>query len=794
MSHLVKSALLGGVALLALVPQSSFAQDASDTGADASAEYRGPMLDEIVVVAQKRAEDAQDVPLSITALGGEDLKENNVNDVGALASFVPNMEVIVTPTINLISMRGLGSGYNKGFEQSVATLVDEVYYGRASYLSNGLLDLEVVEVLRGPQGTLFGKNSVAGALHFRTASPDYDWGVSGDVLYGERNELRVGGTLTGPIIEDRIAFRVAVQKHDRDGDMYNVTRDKYERNINNRNARAKLLFDVTDNLSLTWSASVATVDQDGPGYELVKIPSGPDGATPFMLEIMQTFEPQTNANGTDERVYSNAKGFVTREAYDSVLNAVLDIGEFTVTSITAVGQLDEDARFDADFSPIPFLELQNDEDYEFLSQELRVTSPLGDLEYVAGLHFFYNSMFNKQQLPVFLMADGPLAQVLDITVPGAGASLLPLLNPLLDPLGGPQEAERRIQTLDQESYSYAAFGQATWHVTETFAATVGARLTYEEKSVTAAARYIGLLATPLGEGVIFPAVQSGAETFTVERSRDELDISPKASVSWTPEIEWGIVDDFMLYGTAAVGYKGGGFSDAALNPEQLEFEEENSLTLEAGFKSTLLDGAGRANITYFHTTFDDLQVSSFNGVSFVTSNAASAVSQGVEFEFQFVPIWGLFIGVSGAYINASFDEFKSAPCPAEKDTDSGVCDLSGRPLSSAPKWNGTVSVNYDRQLFNMPFRVLAGVSAQLKTFEYFNTDLDPFNSRDASAYWRGRIGIKDVDDVWSFIIHGDNLSNIEDFVFTNDLPVFTGTHFGERMPLRSIAGEFRLTF
>ncbi len=372
--------------------------------------------------------------------------------------------------------------------------------------------------------------------------------------------------------------------------------------------------------------------------------------------------------------------------------------------------------------------------------------------------------------------------------------MLGALGPLLDPLGGAQEVERRTQILDQESYSYAAFGQATWHITEEFAATVGARMTFEEKSVIAAASYTGLLADIAGDGVIFPALQSGAETFSVEKTREEFDVSPKASVTWTPDIQWAFVDDFMLYGTAAVGYKGGGFSDAALNPTQLEFEEENSLTMEAGFKSTLFDGAGRANITYFHTKFDILQVSSFNGVSFVTSNAASAISQGVEFEFQFVPFWGLFIGVSGAYINATFDEFKTAPCPAEQESASGVCDLTGRPLASAPKWNGTISANYDKQLFNLPFRFVAGVSVQLKTFEYFNTDLDPFDSNDPLEYWRGRIGIKDVDEVWSFMIHGDNLSNVERFVFTNDVPVFTGTHFGERMPLRSIAGEFRLSF
>ncbi|MGB1088555.1 MAG: TonB-dependent receptor plug domain-containing protein, partial [Alphaproteobacteria bacterium] len=217
------------------------AAEATAPAPEAAQAPRRPQLDEIIVTAQKRAEDVQDVPLSVTAIGGEELKEKNMADLNTVAAYAPNLSVLATPTFNFIYMRGVGSDYNRGFEQSVGIIIDEVFYGRPSYVSNGLLDLAAVEVLRGPQGTLYGKNSAAGALHLITASPEPDWSFDADAKFGERQAKRFRAAFGGPLFSDELSFRMAYMQDFQEGDIINTTLGgREERNLDNENIRLKL--------------------------------------------------------------------------------------------------------------------------------------------------------------------------------------------------------------------------------------------------------------------------------------------------------------------------------------------------------------------------------------------------------------------------------------------------------------------------------------------------------------------------------------------------------------------------
>ena len=788
-----------------------------------------PKLDEIMVTAQKRAEDIQDVPLSVTAIGGEDIKEKNMSDLNDVATFAPNLSILATPTFNFIYMRGLGSGYNRGLEQSVATIIDEVYYGRPSYLSNGLLDLAAVEVLRGPQGTLFGKNSAAGALHLRTAQPEFEWGADVDATFGERGLRRFRGAVTGPIAGDDIAFRLAILNERQTGDIVNTSLDdRKERNLDNATYRGKLRWDHSANFANTLTLTYATVDQGGSGTQLTKVRAR-------HLAAMQVFDPQTTGDVYDDKTHQDFGGFVDRYTFDATLVTEWELKNgLLITNVANYAKLKEEVEFDADFSPIPFLILENDENYEQFSEELRFTSAPGEFEYVGGLYFFRNVVEANYNVTDFL----ELHEILGITGEGENTvcgylpqlSALPLINGTqlaaacqnfeidnaalgttfgqlakqrVDAEGQPV-SERSTTLFDQESNSFAVFGQGTWHATDRFSLTVGGRIAYEVKKVTidhglfnerTGIRGSGvpfdLSGNPNpnfvpGGSVTFPIIQAGNEDFTESRERTEFNFSPKVSAT----MQW--TDDIMSYVTIAQGYKGGGFNAQPLKPEDVEFEEEVSNTYEVGFKSEFLGGGARLNVSGFYTQFKDLQIAAFDGTGFVVTNAASATIKGIEYEWAFVPMFGIFFTGNGSLIDAKYDTFTTGPCSAE-NPGADVCDLSGRELTNAPKWQHQVGLTIDMPVFNL-VNFHAGMTASYQSVMWFATDLDPVDRRESGWLLGGRIGVRDLNDRWSAMIFVSNILDRLDLAGNNDVPTFVGSHFGGRIPTTEIEGQLRIKF
>jgi len=789
-----------------------------------------PQLDEIIVTAQKRAQDVQDVPLSVTAIGGEAIKEKNMSDLNDVASQAPNLSILATPTFNFIYMRGVGSDYNRGFEQSVGIIIDEVFYGRPSYVSNGLLDLSSVEVLRGPQGTLYGKNSAAGALHLKTASPEPEWSFDGDALYGSNNHHRVRLAGGGPLFSDKLSFRLAFLDEEQDGDIENTSANgRMERNLDNQNFRAKVKWDITPSLNAQLTANYSTVDQGGSGTQLTR-------ARPRHLAAFRVFDPETAADVFDDKTHQDNEGFVEREVMDFTGKIEWDIGEHTLTSITNYAEFDELVNFDADFSPIPFITLDNNEFYDQFSQELRWTSAPGKFEWIAGLFLYQNNILATYDVDAFVT----LQEVLNLTGEGEiiafnalnsdpaarrdfieqsngneGAGQLAGLQTLArQTAAGTPLLERSATIFDQKTTSYAIFGQATWHITDTWSVTPGLRVGYEKKELFADHILTNFDPTGLGTGggpgvegngnptdtagnpqenfvpggaTTFPVIQGGNTDFTATREREEWNVGPKIStqVNWT--------EDMMTYITIAQGYKSGGFNAQPLNEEQLEYDEEVSIAYEAGIKSEWLEGAARLNISAFYTQFDDIQVSAFNGVSFVVSNAASATIQGVEWEALFVPFMGLFLTANGAFTEGTYDEFETGPCAAESGEDP-PCDLTGKQLSSIPEVQVTLNATFDDQIFNLPFRVHAGWTAVYASESFLTRDLDPVDVR--GAYWThaARIGIRGLDENWHIMGFVTNVLDVEELAGNNDVPTFRGSHFGGRIPTTEFEIEARYRF
>ncbi|MBD2860115.1 TonB-dependent receptor [Spongiibacter sp. KMU-158] len=774
-------------------------------------------LEEVVVTAQKREEDVQSVPLSVTAIGGDDIVDKNMGDMNEVANYVPNLDILAIPSFPSIYMRGLGSSYNRGFEQSVAILIDEVFYGRASYITQGLMDLSAIEVLRGPQGTLFGKNSSAGAIHFRTAQPEHEFGVNGDVLLGENNLQRYRVTATGPLTES-LTWRLALMSDQRDGSIDNTTTGIDEENRDTQGARLRLNWDATDSLSIGFTLNGGVVNQHGPGTQLI-------AARGRALAAMQAFDPQTDANAYDERNALDHPGMASRETWDSTVKVDWSLGGGMLTSISNYTWMDEDLSFDADFSPIPFLILDNDEDLRQFSQELRFTSAPGKFEYVAGLYYMHTDLSTTYDITEQLL----LTEILQVT--GEGERMICLQSPdpkscqdaVLDDAnsgalaaqtiqarlaleGGVSAVETSFTHFNQVTDSAALFGQANWHLTKHLTLTFGSRFNYEEKTLDVAHTLLnnrtgqtgnavlstgglplinyGLGPSPLG-ATIFPFIISGDTQFSAQRQRDDFNIIPKAS------LQYAFDDDVMSYITVARGYKSGGFNAQPVNDKQLEFDEEDALTYEVGLKSEWLSGAARLNLAAFRTEFDGLQVATFNGVSYVVGNAASATIQGLEYEAMLLTRYGILLGINGAYTDAYYDEFKNAPCDAEV-SNPPPCDLSGKRLRLVPELKTTLTAGYQGQPFGLPFQTILGFTASYSSDVALATDLDPIDIREASTVYGLQAGIKAPDESWHLMLFGDNITNHEYLAGAQDAPAFRGTHFGGAYP--AVSYELELGF
>jgi len=777
---------------------------------------RRATLEEIVVTAQKREENLQSVPLSVTAISGDDIVAKNMGDMNEVATYVPNLDVFATPSFPSIYMRGLGSSYNRGFEQSVAILIDDVYYGRASYINQATLDLAAIEVLRGPQGTLFGKNASAGAIHFRTARPEPDFSFKGDVLLGDLNQQRVRVIGTGPIT-DNLKWRAAVLHETRDGSVDNTTIGIDEENHDTQAGRLHFVWDPIDALSVGLILNAGVIAQHGEGSQLIR-------ARDRHLAAMRVFDPRTSADPYDELTAKDSQGRVARETYDGTLKADWTLqDDQVVTSITNYTWLDEQVRLDADFSPIPFLILDNNESLKQFSQELRLTSAPGEFEFVAGLFYMHSDLradYNIREfltLNELLQVTGELERMACLRTPDpqpcqdqalddatSGRLAGELIQARQAAEGGPTPIETELTRFDQLTDSAALFGQATWHFTERWSATFGGRLNYESKSLDTAHRLLNnrtgvegnavitgdacdqllppplpglpspanycLGPSPLGS-LIFPFIITGDTQFEARRERKTFNFIPKIS------FQYDFDDAAMAYFTAAQGYKSGGFTGQPVNAISLEFDDEKALTYEIGAKSEWLDGAARLNAALFYTEFEDLQVSTFNGVAYIVENAASAEIYGFEYEGMLLTPYGIMLGLNGALTHAEYSEFNRAACTAE-DTSPPPCDLTGRRLRLVPDIKTTFTAGWQGQLFDLPFVTHAGMTATYTSEVALATDLDPIDVRVAGTTYGLQLGIKSQDDSWHLTLFGDNVSGRQSLAAAQDSPGFRGTHFG----------------
>lgn len=816
-----RMALLAGAALAGLLPvQGALAQDAP---AETTTETAPEGLSVIVVTARKREETIDTAPVSITAVSGETLVQNGVSTLEQLSAGLPNVEIGRGPQTATINIRGVGSGVNRAFEQSVGLYVDGVYQARARQFLQPLVDIERIEVLRGPQGTLFGKNTVAGALNITTATADpgdpFMFEVTGD--WEPAFDTWRGTAIVSAPIADTLALRVAGRLETTDGYLRNLQRGTDEPATDVAFLRGSLTWEAADNLRAVASASYTERDVEGSNFVIRAFDPALGTGLPLTSRIAALAAPLANpafgpsTGGTVGR-YESFTGnlafapndFDDQQFINASLNVDWELGNVTITSVTGYTDMRYDLRQDIDFLPTNLLQNRETEDFRQYSQEIRVAvNDLGPFDVIVG------GYFEDQRLEIghSTLVDGTLGglasrlagvpTVFAANLPGVGVVTLPQIG--------------RVTFFDQDTQTFALFGEVTWRITDRLRVDAGLRWSDDTKNVHKQVALFGsdpdqlaVLPTGASTGVLgapqtalLRAVMGASfATFPSNQflNRQENHVTPSVNV------QYDLTDDAIAYFSYSEGFKSGGFNfsaDTSLpngDPGPgTEFEDERVNAFEIGVKGRFLDNRLRASLAAFREDFNDLQVTSFQGTQFVVGNAAQVRSQGIEFETEvFVADW-LTLGGALSYLDSTYRNFPGASCTLAQSVTGGgprcTQDLSGRRTPFAPQWSGNAFADVTAPLTDN-LTAKGRVDVNFRSASFLDVDLDPLVRQSAYGKINARIAIGDKDGRWEAAVFGRNLTNRATYTFSVDAPLGAGAFMASIEERRIVGVQLRYRY
>ncbi len=674
-------------------------------------------VETITVTAQKREENIQDVPISITAISGDVIEQSGTRDLVDLAFLVPNFQFVQSSQlINArINIRGVTSVGNSAIEPSVGVFIDGAYIPRPGSVIGNLFDVERVEVLRGPQGTLFGRNTPVGALNITTRGPEEEFGASIKANYGSFGTYGVEGHVTGAIA-DGLAGRIAFNYDDFGGYVENAFSGEDELDREDFGLRGSLAWTVNSAISADLVVDYQTIDYAGAEVEILS-----ESATDAFLnrfetvygvrpDVRDTFDNEINQIHTDN---------ATNEQWGATLTVDADVWDHTLTSITAYRDwedeyLDEEViRLPADILPRDRLSTT-----ENFSQEVRIASPTGQfIEYVAGL-FYY-----EEDYVIDTVFDlGPDYCNKTLASVGAGALAAPCN-------AAPQDAV--IDLFSQELTSYAAFGQATANLTERLSLTGGLRWTRDEKDNGSFQRT-----------VFNPAARVLAP---VDENVQGLEQTAEA-VNWLVNARYFPADDVMVFATASTGFKSGGFNSEPGASDRI-FAEENAKNYELGIKSTLFDNRIVANATLYRTEIDDFQERQFQGLGFIVDNAGSLRQQGLELDVQAAPVEQLDILFGLSYLDSEFTDFANAPSLPG----GGPQDLTGERRQDSPEWQVSLAAQWTDLVPDTEFQWFLRGEYQYTDEQFLDSNLNPQSLQEGFSLVNFRAGFGAEDGQWQLV-------------------------------------------
>ena len=813
--------LLAGVASASIFASSVHAEEVPVPTADAAEQAANPRGDVIIVTARRRAETAQEVPLAISVIRGDSIEATGNFNVVKLQQLAPTLQVYTTnPRNTSVNIRGLGVPFgltSDGFEQGVGIYVDDVYNSRVAAATFDFLDVNQVEVLRGPQGTLYGKNTTAGAINITTNQPTFDFEGRAELSVGNLNYRQAKAAISGPL-SDTVAARLAVAATSRRGTLYNVTSQRWINEQDNLGLRGQLLFQPNDDFSITLSGDYSKQDPECCGTTFVRV-----GRTQRPLN--RQYDALAAAQGY---VVPSRNPYDRLSDLDSNLNAgnkiggvsarvKWDVGPGTLTSVTAWRFWDWKPENDRDFTGLPIVsKSQNPSQQNQYSQEFRYNYESQKIDFVVGLFGF------KQRIDT----QGTEQQ-------GAAAakwSLAPSADPL-NPANNPATLAGLTASNTQwlKSESAALFGQLSWKVTDALTIQPGLRLNYDKKSgfyqrvVTNAQGQAISCTTPPAPGTIAgTSQQCGIYQPQVSAPSDSA-----WNFTYDFNVNYKFARDVLAYATYAKSFKTLGINqnglplnlDNTVNYDAATVKPESVQHFEVGLKTQLWDRRATFNISAFRTTIKDFQAT-VNGGQFGTvrgylANAEKVRSQGIEADFKVVASDRFTAYANAAYTDAKYKKFTNAPCPPELSggpsqpsgatpdySQPGVpgaasprqCDISGQDLPGVSKWAFSYGAEY-----NIPVTLLAkegqvylGVDGNYRS--HWNSNASPSRYTEVKGYalTNFRAGFRGEGfDVFGWVRNAFDVNYIENLQVA---PGNTGLIAGQPGDPRTWGGTIKFSF
>lgn len=593
-------------------------------------------LEEVMVTARKREESIQDIPVSVTSIGKE-LKEASIRRLDDIQSFTPNVYLRphgAAPGGLSVAIRGVSSSeYDKSFDPAISVIMDGMFIGTASGSMLSNFDTQRIEVLRGPQGTLFGKNTTGGVINVIRGAVTQEWGGDFSATVGEDGREDFKGVLNVPVIDDKLGVKLFGNSINSDGAIKNKTLNDDAAGEDYQTYGFASLWTPTENIDLKFHYENYQDDSETGAYRNENGSWVDKGALACGLEgvLWPVGCKDSDPDSDRDNVTGARKNTGDSETDMYILTANWDIDSMLLTSITAYRDVDEHYLNNFDPSPADFLYLDYFNDWEQFSQELRVTSQFSDtFEFVAGLYYWdvqYEQSWDVGRLYYNLDRIGAITGV-----PGGA---------------GFNEDTLSFNGQKQDTTSYAAYFSSDWHINEQWTINAGLRYTYEEKDFSG------------GDGGIFYQAGDPPPTPNYKDFDDDWD-------EWSPKIgfQYQYNDDAMVFGSYSEGFKSGGFFGRQANFTDVDarYDPEYVDSWELGLKSEWMDGRLIFNPTVFYNSYDDKQESILIGidvtnVATVVRNASTLDIWGFEIEavFQATEAWN--IRASYGYIDAEYDDF-----------------------------------------------------------------------------------------------------------------------------------------
>jgi len=676
---LLAAALLSSAAAILGAPGPAYAQSA-DEGAV-------PNLDDIIVTAQRREESIQDVPISIAAMSGERIEASGLTNFANLEQSISGLTTVANGDARAarIGIRGVTTAQENGKQSSVGVYVDGVFMSRVGMSFSDLPDVERIEVLRGPQGTLFGMNTAAGLIHIITQRPDVDeFGGFVETVFGNYGRTEARGSVTGPIVPGSLGFSLAASTTQRDGIIYNPTLGTDVDDLSRWGVRGKIGYEganfdalfIADWQEEDSNCCVKVLAHLGPNANILGTPVAPIAPPGFPFSRI--------ALGNERNVNQPEGGGLSAEL-------TWDFGGMTLTSISAYREWSIHHTDDADALPLSVITgFMIDQDHDQLSQEFRLAGQGGGIEWLVGLFYFDRNSTSDELL----------------TFPAA--------------FRGVGQNGTNVNNFALDDTSYAVFARLGWEVTENFNLSGGIRFTREEQE--ARARQVASnLANP---------------------NFNRVSVRNEEGITWNLNAEYHFNDDLMLYAAAGQGFKPGGFDmnrSAAFTTFQ--FEEETNLNTEIGVRSTLADSRVLLNVTVFNTVFEDFQTLTFDGLRFFNSNAPEFRTRGIELETTWVATENLTARASVSLIDTEYTDFPNGPCPQGV---AGSCNLTGRELYQAPNTTYSILSQYERPISNT-WNLIGLAEYAYRSGSYFNAALDPNLYQSGYGLANFRLGVESIN-------------------------------------------------